>query len=52
MAGGLVTYYSINGMFATHLQKDSGLSPGFDRDADHLREPRRVPGKHVLGLGG
>jgi SHS family lactate transporter-like MFS transporter len=28
MAGGLVTYYSINGMFATHLQKDLGLSPG------------------------
>jgi SHS family lactate transporter-like MFS transporter len=27
MAGGLVTYYSINGMFATHLQKDLGLSP-------------------------
>ena len=28
MAGGLVTYYSINGLFATHLQKDLGLSPG------------------------
>jgi MFS transporter, SHS family, lactate transporter len=28
MAGGLVGYYSINGMFATHLQKDLGLSPG------------------------
>jgi MFS transporter, SHS family, lactate transporter len=28
MAGGLVAYYSINGMFATHLQKDLGLSPG------------------------
>ena len=27
MAGGLVTYYSINGMFATHLQKDLGLGP-------------------------
>ena len=27
MAGGLVTYYSINAMFATHLQKDLGLSP-------------------------
>ena len=27
MAGGLVTYYSINGMFATHLQQDLGLSP-------------------------
>jgi SHS family lactate transporter-like MFS transporter len=27
MAGGLVTYYSINGMFATHLQKDLGFSP-------------------------
>jgi MFS transporter, SHS family, lactate transporter len=27
IAGGLVTYYSINGMFATHLQKDLGLSP-------------------------
>ncbi|HKM69887.1 MAG TPA: MFS transporter [Stellaceae bacterium] len=27
MAGGLVAYYSINGMFATHLQKDLGLSP-------------------------
>jgi SHS family lactate transporter-like MFS transporter len=27
MAGGLVTYYAINGMFATHLQKDLGLSP-------------------------
>jgi SHS family lactate transporter-like MFS transporter len=28
MAGGLVAYYSINGMFPTHLQKDLGLSPG------------------------
>jgi SHS family lactate transporter-like MFS transporter len=27
MSGGLVTYYSINAMFATHLQKDLGLSP-------------------------
>src|ERR1700751_2288402 len=27
MAGCLVTYYSINGMFATHLQKDLGVSP-------------------------
>jgi len=27
MAGGMVTYYSINAMFATHLQKDLGLSP-------------------------
>src|SRR5258708_31405110 len=27
MAGGLVTYYAINGMFATHLPKDLGLSP-------------------------
>ena len=27
MSGGLVAYYSINGMFATHLQKDLGLSP-------------------------
>jgi SHS family lactate transporter-like MFS transporter len=27
MAGGLVTYYSINALFATHLQKDLGLSP-------------------------
>src|ERR1700758_5343021 len=27
MAGGLVTYYSINSLFATHLQKDLGLSP-------------------------
>src|SRR5919201_5963911 len=27
MAGGFVTYYSINAMFATHLQKDLGLSP-------------------------
>ena len=27
MAGGLVAYYSINGMFPTHLQKDLGLSP-------------------------
>src|SRR5580693_6179343 len=27
MAGGLVAYYAINGMFATHLQKDLGLSP-------------------------
>src|SRR5271163_3381315 len=27
MSGGLVAYYAINGMFATHLQKDLGLSP-------------------------
>ena len=27
MAGGMVAYYSINGMFPTHLQKDLGLSP-------------------------
>src|ERR1700746_615406 len=27
MAGGLVAYYSINGMFPTHLQKDLGFSP-------------------------
>jgi SHS family lactate transporter-like MFS transporter len=27
MAGGPVTYYSINAMFATHLQRDLGLSP-------------------------
>jgi MFS transporter, SHS family, lactate transporter len=27
MAGGLVAYYSINGMFPTHLQKNLGLSP-------------------------
>jgi SHS family lactate transporter-like MFS transporter len=27
MAGGMVAYYSINAMFATHLQKDLGLSP-------------------------
>ncbi|HUC73534.1 MAG TPA: MFS transporter [Stellaceae bacterium] len=28
MASGFVTYYSINALFATHLQKDLGLSPG------------------------
>jgi MFS transporter, SHS family, lactate transporter len=27
MAGGFVLYYSINGLFPTHLQKDLGLSP-------------------------
>jgi len=27
MASGFVTYYSINALFATHLQKDLGLSP-------------------------
>jgi MFS transporter, SHS family, lactate transporter len=27
IAGGLVAYYAINGMFATHLQKDLGLRP-------------------------
>jgi SHS family lactate transporter-like MFS transporter len=27
MAGGISAYYSINGMFPTHLQKDLGLSP-------------------------
>jgi SHS family lactate transporter-like MFS transporter len=27
-AAGFVTYYSINALFATHLQKDLGLSPG------------------------
>jgi MFS transporter, SHS family, lactate transporter len=28
MASGFLTYYSINALFATHLQKDLGLSPG------------------------
>ena len=28
MASGFVTYHSINALFATHLQKDLGLSPG------------------------
>src|ERR1700719_2266740 len=32
--------------------KGSGPQPGDDRDADRVREPRRVPRKHVLGLGG
>jgi MFS transporter, SHS family, lactate transporter len=27
MASGFITYYSINALFATHLQKDVGLSP-------------------------
>jgi len=27
MASGFVTYYSVNALFATHLQKDLGLSP-------------------------
>jgi MFS transporter, SHS family, lactate transporter len=27
MAGGFICYYSINALFATHLQKDLGLSP-------------------------
>ena len=28
MAGGFVAYYSVNALFATHLQKDLNLSPG------------------------
>jgi MFS transporter, SHS family, lactate transporter len=28
MASGFVAYYSVNALFATHLQKDLGLSPG------------------------
>ena len=28
MASGFVTYYSVNALFATHLQKDLHLSPG------------------------
>jgi SHS family lactate transporter-like MFS transporter len=28
MAGGFVAYYSVNALFATHLQKDLHLSPG------------------------
>ena len=28
LAAGFCTYYSINALFATHLQKDLGLSPG------------------------
>jgi MFS transporter, SHS family, lactate transporter len=28
MAGGFVAYYSVNALFATHLQKDLGLAPG------------------------
>ena len=27
MASGFITYYSINALFATHLQKDLGLGP-------------------------
>jgi MFS transporter, SHS family, lactate transporter len=27
MAGGMIAYYSVNALFATHLQKDLGLSP-------------------------
>ena len=38
MASGFVTYYSINALFATHLQKDFGLSPGDGRAADHAGE--------------
>ncbi len=28
MAGGFIAYYSVNSLFASHLQKDLGLSPG------------------------
>ena len=28
MASGFLTYYSINALFATHLQRDLGMSPG------------------------
>jgi len=28
MAGGFVAYYSVNALFASHLQKDLGLTPG------------------------
>jgi SHS family lactate transporter-like MFS transporter len=51
MAGGLVTYYSINGMFATHLQKDLGLSPALIATPIVVANAGRIPGKHVLGLG-
>src|SRR5258708_12231672 len=27
MAGGFILYYSVQGLFPTHLQKDLGLSP-------------------------
>ena len=50
MASGFVIYYSVYGMFATHLQKDLHLSAGDGRDADRDGQSGRVPGERLLGL--
>ena len=50
MASGFVIYYSVYGMFATHLQKDLHLGAGDGCDADRARQPGGVPGQRLLGL--
>ena len=50
-ARGFVTYYSINALFATHLQKDLGLSPALDRDPADPGQPVCVSRQLELGLG-
>ena len=50
MASGFVIYYSVYGMFATHLQKDLHLGAGDGCDADRARQPGGVPRQRLLGL--
>ena len=52
MASGFVLYYSINVLFATHLQVDLKLSPGADRRDRCGSESRGLPRQCELGLGG
>ena len=50
MAAAFVTYYSINALFATHLQKDLELSPALIATPIVLRQPGCVPRECRLGL--
>ena len=52
MASGFVIYYSVYGMFATHLQKDLHLSRGNGCDANRNEQSGLLPVKRGLGLCG
>ena len=49
--GGFVTYYSINALFATHLQKDLGLSPALIATPIAFANISGVSRQLGLGLG-
>jgi len=50
MASSFVIYYSVYGMFATHLQKDSPSGCGNGCDADRAGQPGGVSGERCLGV--